>query len=855
MPSSSDPGGNRLMSRQSEIININIDNRTLQVKEGLTILQAAEENDIYIPTLCAHKDLTPFGGCRMCIVEVDGMRGFPTACTTPVAEGMVIRTQTAQVQTARMEILQLILSEHTSSCLVCDEKDECKQYMGTIRKVGVTTGCGYCPNNGQCELQDVAERLGVKEIGYPIYYRQLPVENDDPFYDRDYNLCILCGRCVRMCQEIRAADTLAFKQRGRQTVIGPAYGRTHLDAGCEFCGACVSVCPTGALSEKTRKWDGEAEREEITTCALCGVGCQLRLLVKDNKIIGSLPEDDPLVNGGQLCVKGRFCITELLNNYQRLKKPYRVENDTEVEIVWEEAIEHAADILSNCSPEEFGMLVSPNCSNEDLYIAQKFTRVAMGSPNIDTSAREFYGSGFNAYLDLLRMSVPLSDLRRASVILCVGLDTRFGRSVVGVELRKAIKEGAKIITIHPWHHNLSMIADKWFQPAPGKEINLLRSLVNLTGKKKKGISQSGSKVKAASSSDELVAIAKMLKKTSPAVILVGSEFLQYDKGPQLLESIAELAQNIGAGVLPLPAQNNLFGSILMGAYAEFLPGGFSSTAKKRLAGLGKMWGADIPAFSAREKTVTTASWSKVKTLYLIGEVPRDYGQSPAFSIFQNIYPPDPMYKADLVLPSSAFTEADGTFINGEGRIQRVRKAVDPPGEALPDWEILCRIARKMGARGFDFSSAGEIHGEISGLVTGFEDFDNAERTARSLVCKGRLAVSQTGISEAKKGNRRFPFLLNTSVDEHTYRGFPLSARVEGLRVLLPVGILDISPEDAAEAGISQGDEVVVTSAHFEKVWPARVSAEQPQGMLRVTLHQKESIGGNPHPVRIRKKDV
>ncbi len=841
------------MSKRNNRVKINIDNQTLEVEKGLTILQAAEQNNIYIPTLCAHRDLTPFGGCRMCIVEVEGMRGFPTACTTPVEEGMVIRTHTAQVQAERKEILQLILSEHTSSCLICEEKDECKEFMGTIRKAGVITGCRYCPNDGQCELQEVVEKLGIKEIDYPIYYRNLRVEKDDPFYDRDYNLCILCGRCIRMCQEIRTANVLAFKQRGRYTVIGPAYSRTHLDAGCEFCGACVSVCPTGALSEKARKWEGKVEREEITTCPLCGVGCQMRLQVKEDKIIGCLPAEDPLVNNGQLCVRGRFCVTELVGNHQRLKKPYRTQNGTKVELSWEEAVDLVAEKLSACLPEEFGMLISPNCCNEDLYLAQKFVRVAMGSHNIDTTARTFYGSGFNAYLNLMRMSIPLSDLRKASVVLCVGLDTRFGRSVVGVQLRKAISRGAKVISINPRHHSLSVIADKWIQPLPGTEANLLSSLVNLTEGKKKGASQPRSKGKRGNVGDELITIAKMLKQASNSVILVGSEFLQYDESPQILEAVEKLARNVGAGILPLPAQNNLFGSILIGVYPELLPGGFSSTDKKKVDGLRKRWSVNVPKFSSRWNAEILSSGKKLKVLYLIGEVPSSLRPLCDFLIFQNIYPPDPSYEADLVLPSAAFTEVDGTFLNGEGRIQRIRKAVNPPGEALPDWEILCRIARRMGAKGFAFSGASKIHKEISSLIRGFGDFDGTKRKPISLICEGELNIPKIKPSATKKTSRGFPFLLTTSVVEHTYRGFPLSTWVEGAKKLFGEGIVGINPEDAGKAGLSPGDEVVVTSANFEKIWPAKISDDQPQGTLHVTLRQGESIGPNPHPVRIRKK--
>jgi formate dehydrogenase alpha subunit len=843
------------MSKLNETVTINIDNQIFEAQKGLTILQAAEKKNIYIPSLCAHRDLTPFGGCRMCIVEVEGMRGFPTACTTPVEDGMVIRTNTAQVQKERLEILQLILSEHTSSCLICEEKDECKKYMPTIRKAGVTTGCRYCTNDGQCELQDVVEKMGVKEISYPIYYRNLRVEKEDPFYDRDYNLCILCGRCIRMCQEIRAANVLAFKQRGRQTVIGPAYDRTHLDAGCEFCGACVSVCPTGALSEKVRKWEGKPEREQVTTCAFCGVGCQIRLLIKGDKVIGSLPEDDPVVNHGQLCVKGRFAVAETVNHYTRLKKPYRQENGRRVEISWEEGIDQAAEKLSSCSPDDFGMLISPNSLNEDLYVAQKFTRAALGSNHINTSARLFYGTDFNAYLDLMRKSIPLSDLRKASVILVIGLDARFGRSVVGVELREAIKRKAKIITINPKPHALALIADKWLQPTAGEELDILESLLKLIGKPKNAASPVRTKRETQVEDEELSEVAGMLKKASSPVILVGSELLQYDRSLQILRTIKELAQTLGAGILPLPAQNNLFGSILMGTYSELLPGGFSSTNKDRIGELRKIWGKDLPNFSSLWNAEALSSGKKLKVLYLVGEVPTHLRPPCDFLIFQNIYPPDPGYEADLVLPSAAFTEVDGTFINGEGRIQRVRKGVDPPGEALPDWEIFCRIARKMGIKGFDFSSASEIHEEIAGLVKGFGDFNNISRVATPLICEGELLIYQIKPPEMKKTDKKFPFVLHTSLIEHTYRGFPLSTWVEGLRAIFPEGRIEINPEDAQKFEISDGDQVLVTSDSFEKAWVAKLSSDQSPGTLHVTLPPAESLGPNPFSVKIRKKDV
>lgn len=205
------------MTRE-KAFTITIDNRHVDVKQGLTILEAARRHNIYIPSLCALDGLPSYGACRMCIVEVDGLRGFPTACTTPVEEGMVVRTESAEIRTLRQEILRLVLSEHPASCLFCGEQEECKRFQGTIRKVGMTTGCRYCPNDDRCELQQITEKVGLTDISYPVRYRNFPVEKDDPFYDRDYNLCVLCGRCVRICNTVRMNGTLSFKQRGKLRV-------------------------------------------------------------------------------------------------------------------------------------------------------------------------------------------------------------------------------------------------------------------------------------------------------------------------------------------------------------------------------------------------------------------------------------------------------------------------------------------------------------------------------------------------------------------------------------------------------------------------------------------------------------
>jgi formate dehydrogenase alpha subunit len=705
-----------------------------------------------------------------------------------------VRTRTAKVQEERLAIFQLILSEHPCSCLVCDEAAHCRGSMETVRKVGVSTGCRSCPNDGQCEIQGVAEHVGLTEIIYPIYYRGLPVERNDPFYDRDYNLCILCGRCVRVCQEVRAANVLAFKQRGRHTVIGPAFNRTHLESGCEFCGACVEVCPTGTLSEKTRKWTGKPEREEITTCALCGVGCQLKVLVKNDEVVGTLPAEGSLVSGSQLCVKGRFCVAELVGHHKRLKKPVRMVGGRRVDSPWNEVVAEAAERLSACPPERFGMLVSANLSNEDLYVAQKFARVVMRSHHVDTGARLFYGSGFPAYVDLLKRSAPLSSVGEASAVLCVGLDTRYGRSVVGVELRRAMKRGAKIITFNPHDHNLALFADSWIRPDGPYVTESLESLGRLIGEPRAPGRPAGER---GSISNALSEAARLLRESRATVILVGSEFIHYEHAAEIFSLVAKIAAATGAGIVPLPVYNNLYGSILMGCYPEILPGGYASRESGRIRFLSEKWGADLSGLASIWNGHSLVSRDGLDVLYLIGETPRELRSRPGFVVYQNTHPADLVPPADLVLPAAAFTEIDGTFINGEGRIQRVRKAVDPPGEAVPDWKILSLIAAKMGKPGFAYETAAQIHEEIAEFVDRFGKFDRTDsshgalRIDAAVGARDHDAVKERGTRSESDLSDEFPHVLTGSDGEHVYRGIPISRWVVGASVIFERGKDDV----------------------------------------------------------------
>jgi predicted molibdopterin-dependent oxidoreductase YjgC len=794
-------------------LSLEIDHRKVSFPEGVTVHRAAELNDVYIPSLCSHKDLSPFGGCRLCMVEIEGMRGYPLSCNTLAQEGMKVLTDTAMLRELRAEILKLILSEHPSSCLVCGEKDECRDYQGTIRKAGVTTGCRFCPNDGQCELQDVVEKVGLTEIDFPIYYHGYEPEHDDPFYDRDYNICILCGRCVRMCQEVRGTGVLAFSYRGPRAKVSPAFGRSHVEAGCEFCGACVDVCPTGALADKASKWDGKPDGSLVSTCPFCAVGCQVELDHKGGRFSKARASMDPEVNDGQLCVKGRFCMPEVTHHFERAKKPMLRKGEYFREVSWEEALAKVAVELKNVRPDEFLMLVSPDLTNESLFAAQKFVRDCIGSNGIDSTARMELAGGLDLWSELFSLPISIKSIAQADVILAAGLDSRFNFSVVGTKVRKALDRGTKLVTIDARDSNLARYTDDWLRPTPGTEGLLLGLFSDgLAGRPP----DPSSVAKHASVEIEALTRAlEILSASKDLTVIIGPQVFHYGNIDELANSLLTLSGRPNTNFIPLYFGANARGALEMGVFPEIGPGG----SPRKDEGLSL---ADITSGSKRPKVT-----------YLVGDIPFLERPDCDFLIVQDIYLPS--FKVDTFLPAATFAESGGTLVNMEGRVQEIVQTESPPegpvtGFMRPDWQIFSDLARALQYSGMNYRTPQDVDEDIHRAVPDFPP--RPDRMPRRMRPLDHRSVRKSQIAAKGKGN----FLLVAEPAGYRHRGIDISSKVGGLGELALEEGFRMNPEDIASLGLADGSQVTVSLDNGEVVasGPAKSNIECPKGVMYYT---------------------
>ncbi len=856
-------------------ISLTIDGKQYKVSSGSTVLEAAKEAGVYIPTLCYHPYLTPYGGCRMCIVEIEGMRGFPTACTTPAGDGMVVNTNTEQLQDLRRGFLDFMLSKHPSSCLVCDRKGECDPYRATIRKVGVTTGCQFCPNNNQCELQDVVEYVGVQELRIPNKYRGLPTDNRDPFFERDYNLCILCGRCVRICQEVRGMGAIAFTYRSNQALVGTAFGQSLLEAGCRFCGACVDVCPTGALSDRRARWEGVAERTVKSTCPYCGVGCQLELKIKGDRLTGVIPTDG--INNGQACVRGRFGIPEVVNHLKRLKVPTLKTEGEPAEAGWNDALRIVAEKLGNYKPGEIAVINCAESTNEENYIIRKFARSVLKTGNMYSLAGIGNSStitGLSASLGTGASTAPLSDISKTGCILTLGIDTGNSQPVVGVEIRRAVNAGVKLIAAGSRATDLSRIADIWLQYRPGTDVALLGGILKVILDEKLAdtdfikkhcrdydafkeslgsLSLSYIEKTTGVPEERIKEAARIYAGGKTACVIYGEGITCQSHGSASVSAIANIALltgNIGkpgAGIMPMTGMNNAQGACDMGVTPE-------AEAGPTLTGI-------LDAIKKK----------KIKACYIIGDHPFLHGKLDGleFLVVQDLLPSPTGRIADVVLPMASFVETEGTFTNAEHRVQLVRKAITPYGSSRPTWQIISQVAAKMGFKeDFNYRRPSQIMNELNDTVPAYAGISYRRLLKKGLRLSRELGGSKAGFiplnikSTVPKADAEYPLTLTS---ESNLYYFHTGEDLGAFGVLAGKKAASINYQDAATVKIGEGETVKIISKWGEIEAKVKIDNSLPAGVIGMPFHlvygilnpAVDKISGTPEytvcPVKIEKK--
>jgi predicted molibdopterin-dependent oxidoreductase YjgC len=836
-----------LLRPDARALRVEIDHLAVTVPEGTTVLRAAEVAGVSVPSLCSHKELSPFGGCRLCTVEIEGVRGYPLACSTLAQDGMEVTTDTVALREMHAEILRLILSEHPSSCLLCDEADDCRRSLTTIRKAGVSTGCRSCSNDGACELQGLVERLGITEIGYPIAYRGLEAEHDDPFFDRDYNLCILCGRCVRMCQEVRGASVLAFKYRGPRTLIGPAFGASHMAAGCEFCGACVSVCPTGALADKVSKWDGRPDGIETSTCPFCCLGCRVELAHRDGALSSVGAAHDAEVNDGQLCVRGRFCAPEATHHHSRARRPLLRKGAYFRVASWDEALDEMAARLSGVVADDILMLVSGDLTNEGLYAAQRFARGFPGGAGLDSTARARLPGGPVFWSRLFALPISIKALGEAEIVIVAGLDTRFSFSVAGVQVRRAVRRGAKLIVVDARESNLARIADQWLRPRPGDEARALVELLRRLGDGEPGETARGA---------------------ATTAVVIGPRVFDCRGAEELPSELEALAARRAVSVLPLAHGANIRGALELGVLGEVLPG--PRLAAGRGSGLAAGRGSDVAAGPGHGLTQLRAG-RLPKVLYLVGAAPFASRPDCDVVIAQDLYLPP--FEVDAFLPATSFAEAEGTLTNIEGRVQDLRRVEHLPpgiahGLARPDWQIFSDLAARLGRCDLQYADAAAVRAAIRVDVPGFAaERDRSSRRMTPIASGGSPTASAFVSDGGRVENARRPagrgssadsqegpagrgrFVLISEEASFCHRGIDLADVVEGLGELHLEEGLAMNPDDLARLGVGEGGTVTVTLDGGDLVCAVRSDLECPRGAAFVT--RDETWKWSTHPVRVR----
>ena len=751
-----------------DVVTLHINGQEVQATPEQVVLQAASDAGIYIPYLCYHPGMKPYGACRMCVVQVEGTPGTPASCTLPVRDGMKVDTLTDDVVKVRDGILDLLLSEHPHGCLTCHRVDLCGPQDICLRHVSVNDRCVTCPKNERCELKDTT-RYHTMGLNSPLtyQYRNLQIETKDPFYDRDYNLCIVCARCVRSCDELRGDVALTVTERAGQVLVGTSLGTSLLESGCEFCGSCIDVCPVGALVERDYKWE-RPERVERSICSNCPVGCQMNYEVNQReRVIRAIPELNAPANRGQACFKGKFGF-DYVNHGQRLNAPL-VRRDGALEPAsWDEALDLAAEGLGRYQGDQFALVVSPRATNEELYLAQKLARVAMHTNNVDVASNQRRGVlvGLADVLGYYAGTGSIWDLAHAACVLAVSTNVTEEQNVVALPIKQAVRAGTqKLIVIDPREVELTRYAHLWLRPYPGTELALLGGMLRVI--LDEGLTDDDflarrcENLRALRESlapftleavaqescvppEQVQEAARIFATSGPASIIYALDSLagdsrldSYNQGARRIavRAMADMALvtgNIGkpgAGLFPLLSGTNEEGAWDVGCIPHLLPGCQPITDTDALERFGHAWGATLPTEPGlgTRTAFDAAREGGVRAMLVVGDHASfndgtlgDVAgalENLEFLVVQDTFLSPAAQRAHVVLPACTFLEKQGTYTNLERRVQPLKRVFQPKSvDARPDADIICDIAHRLGASGFDYAGPDEVLDEIASLV-------------------------------------------------------------------------------------------------------------------------------------------
>ena len=874
-----------------KLVTLEIDGVEVNVPEGTSVMSAAVDAGVRVPKLCATDSLEAFGSCRLCLVEIEGRKGYPASCTTAVAPGMKVRTESPKLADLRRGVMELYISDHPLDCLTCAA-------------------------NGNCELQDMAGVVGLREVRYGYEgenHLKAVKDTSNPYFTFDPAKCIVCSRCVRACEEVQGTFALTIDGRGFASMVSPSENQPFMESECVSCGACVQACPTATLIEKSIIDQGQADHSVITTCAYCGVGCSFVAEMKGAQVVRMVPNKDGKANRGHSCVKGRFAFG-YATHPDRIAKPMIRSRITDPwrEVSWDEAIGHAASefkrIQAKYGRDSVGGITSSRCTNEETYLVQKLVRAAFGNNNVDTCARVCHsptGYGLKTTLGESAGTQDFDSVMKADVMMVIGANPTDGHPVFASRMKRRLREGAKLIIADP--RTIDMVrtphieASYHLQLRPGTNVALINSLAHVVvteglvkddfvaarcdekefGKWKAFIAESRNspeemeKVTGVPAA-QVRGAARLYATGGNAAIYYGLGVTEHSQGSTMVMGIANLAMatgNIGregVGVNPLRGQNNVQGSCDMGSFPHELPGYRHVSDDKVRAQFEKLWGVKLdnePGLRIPNMFDASIDGS-FRGLYIQGE---DIAQSDPDTqhvthalealecvVVQDIFLNETAKFAHVFLPGSSFLEKNGTFTNAERRISRVRKVM-PALAGKEDWEVTVALSNALGYP-MKYTHPSEIMDEIAQLTPTFtgvsyDRIDELESIQWPCNDHAPQGTPVMHVEEFVRGKGRFVVTEYIPTEERTTGKYPLILTTGRILSQYNVGAqtrrtpnnawhsedrLELHPHDAEQRGIKDGDWVGITSRAGETVLRATLTERVQPGVVYTTFHFPES---------------